>query len=161
MYLFASLYFHALVRTTYIHVYCTRWTSKKIHQSSYVIPSRSKTAFRFQSFWGRRVRIGYFFLLLMLRATISLRLSRSLATHAYQPATSQITRHDWTKSEIQQIYDSPLLDLVFRAANVHRTHQDSNKIQLCTLMNIKCKQTSSFLPNQLKIDLAGGCSEDC
>ncbi|KAH9075774.1 biotin synthase [Lactarius deliciosus] len=55
------------------------------------------------------------------------------------------TRHDWTKEEVQRIYDAPLLDLVFRAASVHRQHHDPSKIQLCTLMNIK----------------SGGCSEDC
>ncbi|VDB99322.1 unnamed protein product [Peniophora sp. CBMAI 1063] len=77
--------------------------------------------------------------------------SRALATHASPSAvaaaapTPSKTRHDWSRNEIQKIYDSPLLDLVFRAANVHRLHHDPSKIQLCTLMNIK----------------TGGCSEDC
>ncbi|KAH9982205.1 biotin synthase [Lactifluus volemus] len=47
--------------------------------------------------------------------------------------------------EVKRVFDSPLLELVFRAASVHRQHHDSSKIQLCTLMNIK----------------RGGCSEDC
>ncbi|RDX56144.1 biotin synthase [Lentinus brumalis] len=84
----------------------------------------------------------------MIRPCSTIRLSahlrRTLATHASSPATSP-TRHSWTKQEIQKIYDSPLLDLVFRAASVHRQHHDPSKIQLCTLMNIK----------------TGGCSEDC
>lgn len=54
-----------------------------------------------------------------------------------QPAAALKTRHDWTKPEIKAIYDSPLLELVFRAASVHRAHHDPRKIQLCTLMNIK------------------------
>ena len=68
-------------------------------------------------------------------------LRRHLATHA--PAPSAVaeklhaTRHDWTKQEIQEIYDTPLLELVFRAASVHRQYHDPNKVQLCTLMNIK------------------------
>ncbi|KAI0286748.1 biotin synthase BioB [Russula aff. rugulosa BPL654] len=74
---------------------------------------------------------------------------RFLATHtATAPSTAVAappTRHDWTKEEVQQIYDKPLLDLVFRSASVHRQHHDPTKIQLCTLMNIK----------------SGGCSEDC
>lgn len=70
-------------------------------------------------------------------------LKRALATHA--SSTSRVTRHDWSKQEIKEIFDTPLLDLVFRAASVHRNYQDPNKIQLCTLMNIK----------------TGGCSEDC
>ena len=65
--------------------------------------------------------------------------SRGLATHASTapPTPKTVTRHDWTKQEIQSIYDSPLLDLVFRAAAVHREHNDPRKVQLCTLMNIK------------------------
>lgn len=71
---------------------------------------------------------------------------RSLATHASTalPQTTK-TRHDWSKQEIQAIYSTPLLELVYNAASVHRQHHDPSKIQLCTLMNIK----------------TGGCSEDC
>jgi len=67
------------------------------------------------------------------------RLQRGLATPANLPASekSGVTRHNWKRKEIQDIYNSPLLELVFRAATVHREHQDPNKIQLCTLMNIK------------------------
>jgi biotin synthase len=66
-------------------------------------------------------------------------LTRALATHASassRPATSAL-RYDWKKEEIQKIYDTPLLELVFRAASVHREHNDATKVQLCTLMNIK------------------------
>ncbi|RDB29273.1 Biotin synthase [Hypsizygus marmoreus] len=74
-------------------------------------------------------------------------LARALATHApsINPRTAEATIRTWTKQEIQTIYDSPLLDLVFRAATIHRQHHDPSKVQLCTLMNIK----------------TGGCSEDC
>ncbi|KAH9890949.1 biotin synthase [Cubamyces lactineus] len=75
---------------------------------------------------------------------LTLQFKRALATHAATPAVPP-TRHSWSKQEIQEIYDSPLLDLVFRAASVHRQYHDPSKIQLCTLMNIK----------------TGGCSEDC
>ena len=41
------------------------------------------------------------------------------------PATEiPAIRHDWTVAEIQTIHDLPLLDLVFRAAQVHRAHND-------------------------------------
>ena len=80
-------------------------------------------------------------LIVMLRAVPSLRfslLTRSLATHAATPTTpTALARHDWTKEEVKQVYDTPLLELVFRAASVHRQHHDPSKIQLCTLMNIK------------------------
>ncbi|TFK57482.1 biotin synthase [Heliocybe sulcata] len=76
------------------------------------------------------------------------RLARSLATVNYVSPSESMpinARYDWSRREIQEIYDSPLLDLVFRAASVHRQHHDPSKVQLCTLMNIK----------------TGGCTEDC
>lgn len=79
----------------------------------------------------------------ILRASFHLR--RSLATHVSQGPTTSVVRNDWNRVEVQKIYDSPLMDLVYRAASVHREHHDPSKIQLCTLMNIK----------------SGGCSEDC
>lgn len=51
----------------------------------------------------------------------------------------------WTRTELREIYDTPLLELVFQAQTQHRKWQDPTKVQLCTLMNIK----------------TGGCSEDC
>ena len=54
-------------------------------------------------------------------------------------------RNDWTIAEIQEIYNMPLLELVYQAATVHRTHNQSNEVQVCTLLSIK----------------TGGCSEDC
>ncbi|KAF9535515.1 biotin synthase [Crepidotus variabilis] len=87
----------------------------------------------------------------MIRGLTSRRvqhLSRTLATHATPPQASASalgTRHDWSRDEIQKVYDTPLMELVFQAATVHRQFQDASKIQLCTLMNIK----------------TGGCTEDC
>lgn len=54
-------------------------------------------------------------------------------------------RHDWTKEEIASIYDTPLLELVYRAATLHRQYQDTAEVQVCTLLSIK----------------TGGCPEDC
>ena len=49
-------------------------------------------------------------------------------------------RSDWTKQQIQEIYDMPLMDLVFRASTVHRQYFNSAEVQqvkyiLITLMN--------------------------
>jgi hypothetical protein len=78
-------------------------------------------------------------------------LSRTLATHATPSRTVKplvnLTRHDWKKVEIQEIYDTPLLELIFRSASVHRQHHDPSKIQLCTLMNIK----SALYPRYLRL----------
>ncbi|HVY75170.1 MAG TPA: biotin synthase BioB [Puia sp.] len=54
-------------------------------------------------------------------------------------------RNDWTKKEIQEIYDTPLLELVYRAATVHRQHNNTAEVQVCTLLSVK----------------TGGCPEDC
>lgn len=54
-------------------------------------------------------------------------------------------RHDWTNEEIKGIYNIPLLDLIYKAASVHREYNDTGEVQVCTLLSIK----------------TGGCSEDC
>lgn len=57
------------------------------------------------------------------------------STSASSSQTPLIRR--WTRDQVQRVYDSPLMDLMFRAATVHRQHHDPSKIQLCTLLNIK------------------------
>ncbi|CAL5075542.1 unnamed protein product [Urochloa decumbens] len=54
-------------------------------------------------------------------------------------------RNDWSRPEIQDVYDSPLLDLLFHGAQVHRHVHKFREVQQCTLLSIK----------------TGGCSEDC
>ena len=54
-------------------------------------------------------------------------------------------RNNWTIEEIQSIYNSPLLELVFNAASLHRKYNDTAEVQVCTLLSIK----------------TGGCTEDC
>jgi biotin synthase len=54
-------------------------------------------------------------------------------------------RNDWTVEEIKDIYHTPLLELVFRAASIHRQYNDTGEVQVCTLLSIK----------------TGGCPEDC
>jgi biotin synthase len=54
-------------------------------------------------------------------------------------------RIDWTVEEIAEIYHSPLMELVYRAATVHRANHDAAEVQVCRLISIK----------------TGGCPEDC
>lgn len=54
-------------------------------------------------------------------------------------------RHDWTKEEILEIYNLPIIELLYKAATVHRENHDPNKVQISTLLSIK----------------TGGCPEDC
>ena len=51
----------------------------------------------------------------------------------------------YTYDDISSVYNLPFLDLIFKAQSVHRENQPLNKIQLCTLSNIK----------------SGNCPEDC
>jgi len=55
------------------------------------------------------------------------------------------TRNDWTRSEVEAIFNMPILDLIYRAATVHRQFHQANEVQVCTLLSIK----------------TGGCPEDC
>jgi biotin synthase len=54
-------------------------------------------------------------------------------------------RHDWTRDELAALFDLPLLDLIHRAAGVHREHFDAREVQISTLLSIK----------------TGACPEDC
>ncbi|KXZ52173.1 hypothetical protein GPECTOR_10g802 [Gonium pectorale] len=54
-------------------------------------------------------------------------------------------RTDWTREEVAEVYNTPLLDLVFHAASVHRMYNDPSMVQRCTLLSIK----------------TGGCPENC
>ncbi|HVM38443.1 MAG TPA: biotin synthase BioB [Sphingomicrobium sp.] len=54
-------------------------------------------------------------------------------------------RTDWTRAQIAQLFDLPFTELLFRAAETHRSHHAAGEVQLCTLLSIK----------------TGGCPEDC
>ncbi|WP_438425956.1 biotin synthase BioB [Aquimarina macrocephali] len=56
-----------------------------------------------------------------------------------------VIRHDWTKQEILDIYNTPMMDLLYKAATIHREYHDPNVVQVSTLLSIK----------------TGGCPEDC
>ncbi len=54
-------------------------------------------------------------------------------------------KHDWTKEQILEIYNTPMMELLYQAATVHRESHDPNSVQVSTLLSIK----------------TGGCPEDC
>jgi biotin synthase len=54
-------------------------------------------------------------------------------------------RNDWTLTEVQKLYRTPLFELLIRASEVHRKFHDPVEIQVCTLISVK----------------TGGCPEDC
>ncbi|KAL3821329.1 hypothetical protein ACJIZ3_007234 [Penstemon smallii] len=71
--------------------------------------------------------------------------SSSPAAFEAERSVREGPRNDWKKDEIKSIYDSPVLDLLFHAAHVHRHAHNFREVQQCTLLSIK----------------TGGCSEDC
>ena len=46
------------------------------------------------------------------------------------------TKH-WTLEEVLAVYNSPLLELVYKAATVHREHHNPREVQISTLLSIK------------------------
>ncbi len=54
-------------------------------------------------------------------------------------------KNNWTREEITEIYNRPVLELIYDAATVHRQHHDVQEVQVCTLLSVK----------------TGGCPEDC
>ncbi len=54
-------------------------------------------------------------------------------------------RNNWTLQEIESLYHTPLLELIYQAATLHRQYQDTAEVQVCTLLSVK----------------TGGCPEDC
>ncbi len=54
-------------------------------------------------------------------------------------------RHDWTLDEVEALFALPFMELVFRAAEVHRRWFDPSEVQLSQLLSVK----------------TGGCAENC
>lgn len=54
-------------------------------------------------------------------------------------------RSDWTISELKEIYDLPLLELISKSHSIHLKFHHPSEIQVCSLISIK----------------TGGCPEDC
>src|SRR5690606_24424358 len=54
-------------------------------------------------------------------------------------------RNNWTREEITAIYNTPVLELIYQAASVHREFNDPQEVQVCTLLSVK----------------TGGRPEDC
>ena len=54
-------------------------------------------------------------------------------------------RYDWTQEEVKALYHTPILELIYQGASVHRQYHDPQEVQVCTLLSVK----------------TGGCPEDC
>jgi biotin synthase len=63
---------------------------------------------------------------------------------AQRPAQPTL-RHDWKVAEVEALFNTPFMELLFQAQQVHRRHFDPSVIQASSLLNIK----------------TGGCAENC
>ena len=54
-------------------------------------------------------------------------------------------RHNWTIAEILEVYNTPLLELIYKAQEIHREFNVASEVQVSSLLSIK----------------TGGCAEDC
>jgi len=64
-------------------------------------------------------------------------------------------KHDWTLAEINQLFDLPFNDLLFKAHSIHRENFDPNKVQVSSLLNIKtgaCPEDCSYCSQSSKYD---------
>lgn len=52
-------------------------------------------------------------------------------------AKERTLRHDWTKEELLEIYNKPLMELIYEAATVHREWHKADEIQISTLLSVK------------------------
>jgi len=62
-------------------------------------------------------------------------------------------RTDWTRDEIAEIYNRPLVELMFDAATVHRMYHNPREVQQATLLSIKtggCPETCSYCSQSSK-----------
>ncbi len=77
--------------------------------------------------------------------TIQTRIEETATPRIAARTNPDTLRHDWTREEIQALYDLPFNDLLFEAQLVHRRWFNANEVQKSTLLSIK----------------TGGCPEDC
>jgi biotin synthase len=54
-------------------------------------------------------------------------------------------RYDWTLDEVESLFELPFMELIFRAAEIHRRWFDPSEVQLSQLLSVK----------------TGGCAENC
>ena len=69
----------------------------------------------------------------------------SVSSLAAVAVESVSERQSWSTEDVLALYELPLMDLLWRAQQVHRANFDANAIQRSALFNVK----------------TGGCSENC
>ncbi|WP_150540186.1 biotin synthase BioB [Actinobacillus vicugnae] len=74
-------------------------------------------------------------------------------------AKSELTPHPtaqyWRKCQVEELFAMPFMELVFKAAQVHRENFDPQAIQLSTLLSIKtggCPEECEYCPQSARYD---------
>jgi biotin synthase len=65
----------------------------------------------------------------------------------------------YTLSQVRDIHDLALPDLMYRAQGIHRAHHDPGAVQLCTLLSVKtggCPEDCAYCPQSSKYDTGVG-----
>jgi len=64
-------------------------------------------------------------------------------------------RTDWTRAEVEALFDLPFNDLIYRAQGVHRQSFDPNAVQVSTLLSIKtgaCPEDCAYCPQSIRFE---------
>ena len=64
---------------------------------------------------------------------------------AQSPSSMFPIRHDWSRADVEALFELPFTELLRRAGSAHRLHFDPAEVQVSTLLSVK----------------TGGCPEDC
>lgn len=71
------------------------------------------------------------------------------------PSYIKPIRHDWTKQQVEDLFEQPFNDLMFQAQSVHRKKFNPNEVQLSTLLSIKtgaCPEDCKYCPQSARYD---------
>ena len=71
------------------------------------------------------------------------------------PTEAAVIRHNWTRDEVQGLFDLPFNDLLFRAQTAHRQHFPADEVQISTLLSIKtgaCPEDCKYCPQSVRYD---------
>lgn len=82
----------------------------------------------------------------------------SQTVNFHQPVartTADAAAQRWPVEAVQQLLDSPFMDLMFKAQSVHREHWPEGEIELATLLSVKtggCPENCGYCPQSAEFD---------
>ena len=73
----------------------------------------------------------------------------NLAQRLFDTLIEDKTKHDWQVEEVLKLFEMPFNDLIFKAAEIHRSNHNPNAVQISTLLSIKtgsCPENCKYCP---------------